>query len=146
MSLNITPKMIVVGAFLATIIAFGTIYVTAQNGSNSGLVTYSDEITLQGTVLSVDEDHGFTMIADSVTYYVGIPYTYDKAALGITVGSDVTVTGYIVTSPMMDSSSYIMFHAETVNGVVIEHNSQNQARSGDCGGMGGNGRGRMGRP
>lgn len=143
MSLNLSTKMIVVGALLATIIALGTMYVTAQYGPNTSM-TYSDEITLQGTVVSVDDNHGFTMIADSVTYFVGIPYTYDNADLGITVGSDVTVTGHIVSSPMMDSSSYVMIHADSVNGIVIEHNPQNQSRSGDCGGMGGNGR--MGRP
>ena len=137
MSSRLTPKFLIAGFLLASVIAFGTFYVFAQNGPSSD-VTYSDEVTLQGTIVSIDEDHGFTMVADSVTYYVGIPYTFDKSLLGLTIGSEVTVTGYLVDSPMNVNSDYTMFHALSINGIVIDHNpqSQTQSRSGDCGGMG----------
>lgn len=141
MSIRFTPKFLLAGLILASVLVFGTIYAVAQNGPSSD-VTISDEITVQGTVVSVDEDHGFIMEVDSATYYIGIPYTVDKADLGIAVGSQVTVTGYIVDSPMMDSSSYIMIHATSVNGIVIDHEMQSQDRDGSCGGMGpGNGHG-----
>ena len=139
MSLQLTPKLILAGIVLASIIAFGSFYVVAQNGSGSN-ATFSDEISLQGTVQSIDDDHGFTMLVGSDTYFVGIPYIYDTNNLGITVGATVSVSGYIVDSPMMDSSSYIMFHATSVNGITIDHTPQNQAGTGNCGGMGnGNG-------
>lgn len=148
MSLRFTPKFLLAGLILASVLVFGTMYAVAQYGPSSD-VTFSDEVTLQGTVVSIDEDHGFTMVADGVTYYVGIPYTVDKADLGIVVGSEVTVTGYLVDSPMMDSSSYTMVHATSVNGIVIDHEMQSQDRDGSCGGMGpgrmGNQRGGMGR-
>ena len=142
MSLKLTPKLLLAGFVLASVIAFGSFYVVAQNGSGSS-ATFSDEISLQGTVQSIDDDHGFTMLVGSDTYFVGNPYTYDTNDLGITVGATVSVTGYIVDSPMMDSSSYIMFHATSVNGITIDHTPQNQAGSGNCGGMG-NGNGFMG--
>lgn len=141
MSLKLTPKFAIAGLLLASVIVIGTIYVSAQNGSSSAVFD-SDEVTLVGTVISLDEDHGFTMEVDSVTYYVGIPYTVDKADLGIAVGSEVTVTGYLVDSPMIDTSGYTMIHATSVNGIIIDHDMQAQARdrSGDCDGMGsGNG-------
>ena len=143
MSLQITPKIILVGILFASVIAFGSFYVLAQGGSSS-TTTFSDEVSLQGTVQSIDDDHGFTMLVGSETYFVGIPYTYNTNDLGITVGATVSVTGYVVDSPMMDSSSYIMFHAISVNGITIDHTPQNQAGSGYCDGMG-NGNGFMGR-
>ena len=142
MSLRFTPKYLIAGLVLASLIAFGTMYAVAQYGPSSD-VTFSDEVTLQGTIQSVDEDHGFTMIVDGVTYYIGIPYTVDRSELGITVGAEATVTGYIVDSPMMDSSSYTMFHATSINGIAIDHDMQSQTRnrSGNCDGAMGGGHG-----
>ena len=138
--LRFTPKLLIASFLLASVIAFGTMYVLAQNGPATQ-ATFSDEVTLQGTIVSLDEGHGFTIVADSVTYYVGLPYTFDRIVLDLSVGASVTVTGYIVDSPMLDTATYTMFHATSVNGIIIDHvpQSQSQARSGDCGGMGGNG-------
>ena len=138
MSSKISPKLLLTGLLVGFILIFGSMYAVAQYGPSTSM-TYSDEVTLQGTIDSVDEDHGFTMMVDSVTYYIGVPYTVDKAELGITVGSEVTVTGYIVDSPMMSSSDYTMVHATSINGIVIDHDMQAQDRDGNCGGSGGMG-------
>lgn len=143
MSIRFTPKFLIAGLLLASVIVFGTMYAVAQSGPSAD-VTYSDEVTLLGTVESID-DHGFIMIVDSESYYVAIPYTFDKADLGITLGADVSVTGYIADCPNNDAE-YIMFHAISINSIVIDHDMQaqtkSQTRSSDGSSMGsGNGQG-----
>ena len=145
MSTKFSSKFWIAGFILATVIALGTIYVFAQEGPNT-TVTFSeeDEITLTGTISSID-DHGFVMVSGSDTYYVAIPYIFDRSVLELSVGSEVTVTGNIVESPMMDFSSYPTIHSTSINGIVIDHEPQMQSRDGSCGGNGGmNRNGRMG--
>jgi hypothetical protein len=141
MNTKISNKFLIAGFLIASIIALGTFFVIAQNGSNNIDFTNQNEITLTGVIGSV-EDHGFTMVVGSDTYFVGMPYLFDKSVLDLTIGSEVTVTGYIVESPMMNFSTYPMFHATSINGVEIDHDAQMQSRSGNCGGnsgMGSNG-------
>ena len=145
MSTKFTSKFWIAGFILASVIALGTIYVFAQEGPNTA-VTFSeeDELTLTGTISSID-DHGFVMVSGSETYYVVIPYIFDRSVLDLNIGSEVTVIGYIVESPMMDFSSYPTIHSISINGIVIDHVPQMQSRDGSCGGNGGmGGNGRMG--
>lgn len=139
---KLNNKLLIAGLVLASLIAFSTIYVFAQNGSNT-TVAYSeeDEVTLVGTISSID-DRGFTLTADSESYYVPLPYTFDRSLLNLAIGSEVTVIGYIVESPNNTFSSYPLVHATSINGITIDHESQLMTRSRDCdgkGGMGGNG-------
>ena len=142
---NINYKFLIAGFLLASVIAFGSLYVFTQNGSPT-TVSFSDEdeVTIVGTLTSID-DHGFTMTTGSETFYVPIPYDVDRSVHNIAIGSEVTVVGYILDSPMMDSSSYTMILSIIINGITIDHNPQMQSRSGDCGGNGGmGGNGNMG--
>ena len=145
MSTKFTSKFWIAGFILASVIALGTIYVFAQEGPNTA-VTFSeeDELTLTGTISSID-DHGFVMVSGSETYYVVIPYIFDRSVLDLNIGSEVTLIGYIVESPMMDFSSYPTIHSISINGIVIDYVPQMQSRDGSCGGNGGmGGNGRMG--
>ncbi len=132
-------KFVIAGIVLASVIAFGTIYVLAQNGSNTP-VSFSNnaEVTIIGTVTSMD-DHGFTLTSNSETYYVPIPYDVNRTVLNLNVGSEITIVGYIMNSPMMNFSSYTMIHATSINGIIIDHENQMMNGSGNCGGNGGMG-------
>jgi hypothetical protein len=110
--------------------------VLAQNGSNLTSFVDQDEVVIIGIIDSID-DHGFIIVSGSETFFVGIPLNFDKSVLELAIGSEVTVTGYIVESSMMNLTSYPTLHATSINGVVIDHNSQMQSRSGDCDGNGG---------
>ena len=127
----------------ASVIALGTMVVFAQNGTNSTLtLSEEDAITITGTITSID-DRGFTMESDSVSYNVRLPYSFDRSALDLQVGSEVTVTGFSVECLNLSSS---VFHATSINGITIDYEPQQQLQtrakdgSGDCGGNGGNGR------
>lgn len=139
MSSIFTSKFLVAGLILASVLVFGTIYATAQDGPSADVI-FSEEITLQGSIVAVD-DQGFTMIADGVTYYVHVPSALDKADLGIIVDSDITVTGSIAECPN-NVTEYTMYRASSINGIVIEHDmqaqiqAQSQDKSGECDGSG----------
>ncbi len=139
MSSKLSYKFLLTGFLIASIIAIGTIYVYAQSAPASS-VNFDDyeEVTITGTVSSID-DHGFTMTSGENTYYVPLPYTVDRSVLNLAVGSEVTVTGYVMDSSMNHFSSYPMIHSTSINGIAIEHNPQMQSRSGNCGGNGGMG-------
>lgn len=144
MSLRLTPKFLIAGFLLASVIALGTMYVSAQNGSSSASII-TEDISLEGTISSID-DHGFVLVTDSGSYYVVLPDATDKDALDLTVGSTASVTGYIVDCLLQDGSDATIVHATSVNGIVIDNNSQyqsqgqskkqNQSHSGDCDGSG----------
>lgn len=136
---KLNNKLLLAGLLLASVIAIGTIYVFAQNGPTTA-ISYSDEeeVTIIGTVSSID-DRGFTLTSNSETYYVPIPYDIDRVTLNLNVGSEVTVTGYIMDSTHMNFSSYTMIHATSINGITIDHEPQMMNRSGNCGGNGGMG-------
>jgi len=143
MTSQINLKFWLLSLLLIGVIAFGTFYVFAHSGmSDSSSEPSSNQITIQGTIVTIDSQHGFTMSSGSTTYYIGIPYNFDRNVLNLTIGLNVTVTGYIVDSPMMNMNSYPMFHAEIINGITIEHYSQMGNGSGHCGND--NGSGNMG--
>lgn len=126
MSLKFTPKFLFAGLALASVIVFGTMYAVAQNGPSADVI-FSDEVLLEGTVIAVD-DHGFIMVADSETYNISVPKSYDFAELGIAVGSEVTVSGYIAECPN-DNSEYTKIYASSINGIAIDHDMQTQTQT-----------------
>lgn len=121
-----------------SIIALGTMFVYAQ-GEPAATADFSDaeEVTILGTISSVD-DRGLTILSGEDSYYVVLPYSFDRSALDLSVGAEVSITGYI-----MDSINYgSAIHATSINGIVIDHASQQQLQarakdgSGDCDGSG----------
>lgn len=147
----VSKKFLFTGFMVLSIIALGTMFVYAQEGPAT-TVDFSDaeEVTLTGTISSVD-DRGLTILSDEESYYIVLPYSFDRSALDLTVGAEVSVTGFLVDSPNYGSA----IHATSINGLVIDRAPQQQLHarakdgSGDCdgsgnGGMGGNGQHRGG--
>ncbi len=121
-----------------SIIALGTMFVYAQEGPAT-TVDFSnlEEVSISGTISSVD-DRGLTLVSGEDSYYVVLPYSFDRSALDLNVGAELTVTGYIVDSQMYG----LAIHATSINGIVIDHVPQQQLQarskdgSGDCDGSG----------
>ena len=130
----VSKKFLFTGFIVLSIIVLGTMFVYAQDSPNTtGEFSDLEEVTLSGIISSVD-DRGLIILSGEDSYYIVLPYSFDRSAINLNVGTEITVTGYIVDFPMYG----LAIHATNINGIVIDHvqQQQQQLRTDECDGTG----------
>ena len=117
--------LLLVGTSLVLFLFLGITIANAQSGVTQDF-TDGELVTLTGTVTSID-DRGFILATESGDFFIPIPHDSDLSLYNVEIGQETIVTGYYMTHSMMFVFSEQVFHSESINGIVVEHNS------GDCG-------------
>ena len=126
----------------ALVLIVGSTIAFAHNGDSTSQSSFvsENEVTLKGIIESIDDD-GFILVLESQSVYIHVPHMVNIEEFNLVVNEVVTVTAFpmdVDMHQMMGGSQYMDFNTElaiyvatSINGIIIDHQTQGQ-----CGGNG----------